>query len=281
MKILNIYNQVLSCIFFALLGLQVKLLLNDLNAETIVFFRSFFGFILMMILIFSQKKTQLFKTQNLKIHLLRSIFGTLAMYFGYSSLQYISLSEATSIGYTKVLFSSLLAIIFLKERINFHSLFLIFFGFSGVFLITLPTQETNLLGIYMSIFSAICVAGGIISISYLAKIENTLTVILYHSFISSCIFLFFFRDQINLDLKINFFYLLLLTFTALAGQYFNSESYKYGKTNKIAILSYTRIIFATFFGFIFLGENVKALAILGIIIIAMTTYFIKAKAEKS
>ena len=281
MKILDIYNQVLSCIFFALLGLQVKLLLDDLNAETIVFFRSFFGFLVMMILIYSQKKIQLFKTQNLKIHLLRSIFGTLAMYFGYSSLQYISLSEATSIGYTKVLFSSLMAIIFLKERINFHSLFLIFFGFLGVFLITLPTQETNLLGIYMSIFSAICVAGGIISISYLAKIENTLTVILYHSFISSCIFLFFFRDQINLDLKINFFYLLLLTFTALAGQYFNSESYKYGKTNKIAILSYTRIIFATFFGFIFLGENVKSFAILGIIIIAMTTYFIKAKSEKS
>ena len=62
MKILNIYNQVLSCIFFALLGLQVKLLLDDLNAETIVFFRSFFGFILMMILIFSQKKTQLFQS---------------------------------------------------------------------------------------------------------------------------------------------------------------------------------------------------------------------------
>ena len=277
MKILNIYNQVLSCIFFALLGLQVKLLLDDLNAETIVFFRSFFGFLVMMILIYSQKKIQLFKTQNLKIHLLRSIFGTLAMYFGYSSLQYISLSEATSIGYTKVLFSSLMAIIFLKERISLHSLFLIFFGFLGVFLITLPTQATNLLGIYMSIFSALCVAGGIISISYLAKIENTLTVITYHSFISSCIFLVFFKDQIDLDLKINFFYLLLLTLTALAGQYFNSESYRYGQTNKIAILSYTRIIFATFFGFIFLDENLKYLAILGIIIIAMTTYFIKAK----
>ena len=278
MKVFNIYNQVLSCIFFSLVGLQVKLILNDLNAETIVFFRSFFGFLIMMVFIFSQKKIQLFKTQNLKIHLIRSIFGTLAMYFGYSSLQYISLSEATSIGYTKVLFSSLMAIIFLKERINLHSLLLIFFGFLGVFLITLPTQTTNLLGIYMSIFSALCVAGGIISISYLAKIENTLTVILYHSFISSCIFLFLFRDQINLDLKINFFYLLSLTFTALAGQYFNSESYIYGKTNKIAILSYTRIIFATFFGYIFLGENVEYLAILGIIIIAMTTYFIKAKA---
>jgi len=277
MKVFNIYNQVLSCIFFSLLGLQVKLLLDDLNAETIVFFRSFFGFLIMLIFIFSQKKIKLFKTQNLKIHLVRSIFGTLAMYFGYSSLQYISLSEATSIGYTKVLFSSLMAVIFLKERINLHSLFLIFLGFLGVFLITLPTQATNLLGIYMSIFSALCVAGGIISISYLAKIENTLTVILYHSFISSCIFLFLFRDQINLDLKINLFYLLLLTFTALAGQYFNSESYKYSKTNKIAILGYTRIIFATFFGYIFLGENVEYFAILGIIIIAMTTYFIKAK----
>ena len=278
MKVLNIYNQVLSCIFFSLLGLQVKLLLNDLNAETIVFFRSFLGVVIMIILIFSQKKIQVFKTKNLKIHLIRSIFGTLAMYFGYSSLEYISLSEATSIGFTKVLFSSLMAIIFLKEKINFHSLFLIFCGFLGVFLITLPTQATNLLGIYMSIFSALCVAGGIISISYLAKIENTLTVILYHSLFSSCIFLFFFKDQIDFNLKINLYYLLLLTLTALAGQYFNSESYKYGKTNKIVILSYTRIIFATVFGFIFLDENVNYLAILGIIIIAITTYFIKSRA---
>ena len=40
-------------------------------------------------------------------------------------------------------------------------------------------------------------------------------------------------------------------------------------------------ILALIGGFIFLGENVKSLAILGIIIIAMTTYFIKARAEKS
>ena len=34
----------------------------------------------------------------------------------------------------------------------------------------------------MSVVSAICVAGGIISISFLAKVENTLTVMIYHSF---------------------------------------------------------------------------------------------------
>ena len=103
------------------------------------------------------------------------------MYFGYRSLNYITLSEATSIGFTKVFFTSILAFLFSK-KIKFIFIASCFSRILGVYLIALPTQTSNLQGIYMSIFSAICVAGGIISISFLAKIEDTLTVMIYHSF---------------------------------------------------------------------------------------------------
>ena len=106
----------------------------------------------------------------------------------------------------------------------------------------------------MSLFSAICVAGGIIAISFLAKIEDTLTVIIYHSLFSSIVFLFF-KNQIEFNLHGNYLPIILLTFTALAGQYFNSESYKYGETNKVVILSYSRIVFSTLLGFFFLMKK--------------------------
>ncbi len=276
MKKLSIYNQVISCAFFSLLGLQVKLLLDITNIESIVFFRSFIGLVLILIISTTLKKgIKIVKTSNIKIHILRSIFGTMAMYFGYRSLSYISLSEATSIGFTKVFFTSILAFFFLKEKLNLFSLILVFTGFFGVYLIALPTQTSNLIGLYMSIFSALCVAGGIISISFLAKLENTLTVMIYHSFFSTIVFLVFFLNKIEFNLYHNFLSIILLTITALAGQYFNSESYRYGKTNSVIILGYSRIVFSTLLGFFFLGEKISIITIFGILVIALTTYFVK------
>ena len=48
MKKFNVYNQIISCIFFSLLGFQVKLLSEQLNIETIVFFRSLIGLIIIL-----------------------------------------------------------------------------------------------------------------------------------------------------------------------------------------------------------------------------------------
>ena len=276
MKSFSINNQIISCVFFSLLGLQVKLLLAKVNIETIVFYRSLIG--LIIILIFSiilKRGIKVVKTSNIKIHILRSIFGTLAMYFGYRSLNYISLSEATSIGFTKVFFTSILAFFFLKEKLRIFSFILILIGFMGVYLIALPTQTSNLIGFYMSLFSAICVAGGIISISFLAKVEDTLTVIIYHSLFSSIVFFLFFKNQIEFNLYENYLPIILLTFTALAGQYFNSESYKYGETNKVVILSYSRIVFSTLLGFFFLDEKISYMTVSGILVIILTTYFVK------
>ena len=56
-------------------------------------------------------------------------------------------------------------------------------------LITNPDQIDSQTGLYMALFSSICVSGGIISISYLSKREETSKILFYHSVISSIIFL--------------------------------------------------------------------------------------------
>ncbi len=279
MPILKPYYQIISCFFFALLGLQIKLSLNYNDIENIVFFRSFIGSIILLIFILLSKKKifSLFNTTNIKIHICRAIFGILAMYFGYKSLLYLSLAQASTIGFSKVFFTCLISSLVFSEKINVRIIFLIFFGFFGIFLITNPEQINSEIGLYMSVFSAICVSGGIISISYLSKKEGTLSILFYHSLISTGIFFTFFFKKINFELDYNLLNYVLLTITALIGQYFNTESYKNSQTNNIVILSYSRIIFSAIFGFIFFEEQITSINLIGILVVIISSFMVQKK----
>lgn len=277
-KIIPFY-QIISCFFFALLGLQIKLQLKESSIEDIVFHRSLFGtLILLFFLIFRKGNIkEVFKTKNFNIHLIRSIFGILAMFFGYKSLIYLSLAQASTIGFTKVFFTCIISSIIFMEKIRISVFFSIIFGFLGIFLITNPDQINSKLGLYMSLFSALCVSGGIISISYLSKKDKTITILLYHSIMSTIIFFTIFNNKINLTLSDITIKYILLTFTALAGQFFNTESYKNDKTQKVVILSYSRIIFSTIFGFFFFNDKISLINLFGVFIVILTTFFVQKK----
>ena len=278
MKKYKIYSQIVSCFCFSLLGLQIKILLESLPTESIVFFRFLIGsFIVLSLLLITKKKIYLSK--NFLIHLLRSFFGVFATYFGYKTLTYITLSQATTIGFTKVFFASIFASIIFKERFLFKYFILILIGFIGVLVITGPITLQNH-GIYYGLLSAMCVSGGIISISFLVKNDSSFTVIFYHSIISTIIFFLIFHQKISFNIIDYLFPLLLLTITALVGQYFNAESYKDSRTNLIVILSYLRIIFSTALGFFFLNEEISFYTILGIVLIVISTIYVKKEIIK-
>lgn len=234
--------------------------------------------ILLIIIAFSKKRfLNLMTTKNLKIHLIRCLCGILAMYFGYKSLMYLTLAQASTIGFSKVFFTCVLSVLVFSEKLSIKTIFLIISGFFGILLITNPGQINESTGVYMSLFSAICVAGGIISISYLSKREETITILLYQSIISTVIFFIFFKNDLTLTFNFSALNYFFITLTALIGQFFNTESYKNYKTNHIVILSYTRIIFSSIFGFLFFDEKIGILGILGIVIVILTTFNIQKK----
>tara|TARA_B100001121_G_C18625643_1_gene591594 strand:- start:336 stop:1208 length:873 start_codon:yes stop_codon:yes gene_type:complete len=269
------YYQIISCFFFSLLGLQIKIISSSQNIETIVFYRSLLGIIIIIPFLFFVKNKSLFANKNLKIHFLRSLFGMSAMYFGYKALTLITLSQASTIGFTKVFFTTIFAVIFFKEKISISYIIFVLFGFTGVYLICLPDEITNYSGMYMSLFSAICVSGGIISVSYLSKKDNTFVIMFFHSLISTFGFFLIFKHDINFEISTDLFFLVLITLTALLGQFFNAESYKIGETNKIVAMSYSRIFFSTLLGYFVFDEKINFLTLIGILIIIITTFFTK------
>ena len=276
MKKNNLFFQLLSCFFFSLLGLQIKFSADHNSIETIVFYRSLIGTIVLYCLfIFYKKKLAIIANKNIKFHILRSFFGVLAMYFGYKALTLIPLSLASTIGFTKVFFASLMGWLILKEKPNFKNFSLVLLGFSGVYLITLPSTVSEIDGVILSLVSSIFVSGGIIVVSYLTKKETTMNILIFHSAISSILTFLIFFDGISLDIKGSFYSLFFLTITALIGQYFNIESYRDEKASSVILVSYTRIIFSTALGFFFFNEKVSFTALSGILIIIVTTFFVQ------
>jgi len=282
MKKNNLFFQLLSCFFFSLLGLQIKFSADHNSIETIVFYRSLIGTIILYCLfIFYKKKLTIIANINIKFHILRSFFGVLAMYFGYKALTLIPLSLASTIGFTKVFFASLMSWLILKEKPKFKNFSLVLLGFSGVYLITLPSTVSEIDGVILSLVSSIFVSGGIIVVSYLTKKETTMNILIFHSAISSILTFLIFFDGISFDIKESFYSLFFLTITALIGQYFNIESYRDEKASSVILISYTRIIFSTALGFLFFNEKVSFIALFGILIIIVTTFFVqKLKLKK-
>lgn len=276
MKKNNLFFQLLSCFFFSLLGLQIKFSADHNSIETIVFYRSLIGTIVLYCLfIFYKKKLTIIANKNIKFHILRSFFGVLAMYFGYKALTLIPLSLASTIGFTKVFFASLMSWLILKEKLKLKNFSLILLGFSGVYLITLPSTVSEIDGVILSLLSSIFVSGGIITVSYLTKKETTMNILIFHSAISSILTFLIFFDGISFDIKEGFYSLFFLTITALIGQYFNIESYRDEKASSVILISYTRIIFSTALGFFFFNEKVSFTALSGILIIIVTTFFVQ------
>ena len=283
MKKNKLLFQLTSCFLFSLLGLQIKISASHNSIETIVFYRSLIGTIILYCLFLSyKKKFVITSNKNIKFHILRSFFGVLAMYFGYKALTFIPLSLASTIGFTKVFFASLMSWFILRERLGFKNFFLVLLGFSGVYFITLPSTISEIDGIIFSLISSIFVSGGIITVSYLTKKETTMNILMFHSAISSILTFLIFFNGISFYIQESFFSLFFITLTALIAQYFNIESYRDEKAISIILVGYTRIIFSTILGFLFLEEKISFVAMFGILIIILTTFFVqKPKLKKN
>lgn len=267
-------SQILSSLFFSILGMEIKFFSNEINIESIVFYRCLFGFLVIScVILINTNRFSLLKTENFKIHFLRAIFGTGAMLFGYSALKYVPLAQATAIGFVKIFFVIILATLFLKEKLKKSNLLLAIFGFLGVYLSVNPDSLNNLYGSFLCLIASAFVAGGIISISFLSKREETLSILFYNSFLSALITLMIFNNSIKLLTLTNYYGILIICITALSGQFFNIFSYREGKTSRIVIIGYIRILFSFLLGFFILGEKLDTIQILGLLIIILTTLF--------
>ena len=182
------------------MGTFIKLAQEELNVFTTGFLRFFFGFLIIIPYIL-KTKFKVFNTLNLKIHILRSALNLPAMLLGFAALAILPLEKITAIHFVVPLLVTILAVIFLKEKIYLYRSLALIIGFLGVLIILRPGIVDISIGIYMALTSSLIWSVVIILTKKVSKDDSAITI-LSHQYLYMSLFslplVIYFWDQPNL-----------------------------------------------------------------------------------
>ena len=181
------------------MGTFIKLAQEELNVFTTGFLRFFFGFLIIIPYIL-KTKFKVFNTSNLKIHILRSALNLPAMLLGFAALAILPLEKITAIHFVVPLLVTILAVIFLKEKIYLYRSLALIIGFLGVLIILRPGIVDISIGIYMALTSSLIWSVVIVLTKKVSKDDSAITI-LSHQYLYMSLFslplVIYFWDQPN------------------------------------------------------------------------------------
>jgi len=198
---LAIFLIIISIIFGTLMGTFIKLAQEELNVFTTGFLRFFFGFLIITPYIL-KTKFKVFSTKNLKIHIVRSALNLPAMLLGFAALAMLPLEKMTAIHFIVPIIVTILAVIFLKEKIYLYRSIALVMGFLGMLIILRPGIIDISIGIYMALISSLIWSVVIILTKKVSKDDSAITI-LSHQYVYMSLFSFplviYFWEQPSLN----------------------------------------------------------------------------------
>jgi drug/metabolite transporter (DMT)-like permease len=195
-----------------------------------------------------------FKTKVLRLHVLRGSISVVAMLTGFTAVVHLPLAEVTAISFVRTLFTTILAIFFLKEVVGVRRWSSVIIGFVGVLIIVRPDLENLNAYALLAIASAFFVSSINIVMRKLSQIENPSTIMAYQSII------------VALAMSGPAIYLWVMPtwdealFIVVIGglmslmQWIFIQAFKAGEAAAIAPMEYSRLLYAGIIGIVFFAE---------------------------
>ena len=262
-----------ATMFGALMASSVKYLSDDLNPITICFYRCVLGLILLLLFII-KNNFQAIKSQNIKLQFSRSMINIVSMICWFSAISMMHFEKAAALGFTTPLFTTILAIIILKEKIRFHRTAALLVGFIGIIIIIRPGYVPLELGVALILFSAFTFSFVLIIVKKLSAIDSSQTIIFYHLLFSTPVFFvlsLFYWETINLN------QLLIFSFMGASGllsHWCLAQAFKLSDTTFVMPLQFTKLIWASLIGLFIFAEQPDILTWVGGIIIFISVIYI-------
>ncbi|HEV7334790.1 MAG TPA: DMT family transporter [Bosea sp. (in: a-proteobacteria)] len=284
--LLGISFKLLSALSFTLMSAAIKLLAARYPTGELVFFRSFFALIPLVIwLSWRSEFPSALKTSNLRGHMKRGIIGSTGMFLGFAALHLLPLSDAVAIGYAAPLILVALAALILKEKVRVYRWTAVCIGFLGVLLMLSPHMKPDAfaqglsggpaIGALLALGGAFCSAFASVEVRMLTRTEKTGAIVFYFMSLTSLLGLLTIFLGWTMPNWQEF--LLLVTIGVLGGlgQILLVQAYRYGDASLVAPFEYSTMIWATALGWFVFGEWPASAVVAGsLIVIASGIYVI-------
>lgn len=195
-----------------------------------------------------------FVSRHRKLHFIRVGVSSIAMITGFTAFVHLPLAEATTIGFARTLFTTVLAVLILHETVGLRRWSATALGFIGVVVVVQPGSDSFSLYALAAILSAFLVALLMIFLRTLSQVDKPITIMSYQAVFLTLILaapaLYFWVTPTWTELV-----LVIVAGTLMSVmQWLNIQAYKVGEAAAIAPMDYFRLFFATLIGIWFFSE---------------------------
>ncbi len=263
----------LSVCAFSLMDLIVKWS-ADYPLGQVLFFRGFFGIVFYFFIIPRERRKNFYYTERIRLHILRSLFGLIALISIFTALRNLPLATVVSISFAAPIFTTIFSIILLSEKVGAYRWAAVFIGFAGIIIIAEPGFES--LNIYYLFPIIFCLGLSYVAIA-IRQLSSTEPVWLISLNFSITITVAGITTVPFGWVMPDLFDFLILSLVGLFGGVANlwlSQSYKYSEVSLVTPLKYLALVFAIFFGFLIWGEIPSIKSILGALLVIFSSLII-------
>ena len=256
--VLGVFLKLSSVALLSCLAACVKYLGDAVPTGQIIFVRGLISMAVLAFIAWRVEGLHVLRTDRLRSHAVRSLSGTASMFCWFTALTLIPLADFTAISFTAPMFLTVLAMVFLGERIHVYRWTALGIGFVGV-LITIGPHLTlggGSLGVLVALGAAVFSALAMVALRGMSGSggEHPLTITFYLSLTTVLCSALTAAAGWPMPPGEQWFVIVVAALFGVSGQLLMTMSYRYAVSSTLAPLDYTNLLLAVSLGYYFFAE---------------------------
>ncbi|WDU58992.1 DMT family transporter [Pseudemcibacter aquimaris] len=259
--------MLLSCLLFSTMGGLIRYLsVHDIHPFMTAFVRTLFA-IIFLIPTFSKVGLRGLRTERLGLHFFRGMVSGIAVIASFYAVTVIPLAISTSYSFAAPIFATILAAIFLKERIRLPRISAVIAGFIGMLILLRPGSIPFNSGVAAALTGAFTVAIAIICIRTLSQSDKPNVVAVWSLLFTLPLSFIVALTQWSWPPVELWWAIIAVGMCAAMAQYSISKAFAQSEATAILPIDFTRLIFAALIGYFFFDETPDIYTFIGASII--------------
>lgn len=290
---LGIALKVASTLAFTVMATLIKLASNRYPVGQLVFFRSFFALLPVFVWVAWRQHAfravvDVFRTQRLGSHVIRSALGASGMFLGFGALTLLPIVDATAIGYAAPLLTVVFAALLLGEKVHVFRWSAVVVGLIGVLIMLsdyvapgMPEHERNIFGALVAVAAAVVGALAATYTRSLTRYEGAATIVVYFSALCAVAGLLALpvgwvwpRAAWSWPDPLDAAWLITAGIFGGVAQVLLTQSYRFGDASTIAPFDYTSMVWVLIASLVVFGTWPSATILVGTAIVIGAGLFV-------
>lgn len=246
-----------------------KLLPLHLPNGLVVAIRCWLAFGVLLPVLMRHGSREMITHSHISLNILRGTITCFAMLCTYYAYRNLPLAYASAIGQSGPLFTTVLAIFFLKEQVTWRHWFLILLGYSGVIIMVQPTLHSLDKPTLAALTANILAGMSIIIARTLSSTHSPIALIFYSTSVSAFIMIFIGWSHWQMPTTDQWLVLSAVGVIGVSSQYFYVRALKYAPASFVAPFEYMRLCISIPVGYIMFAEIPSPSTMAGSAVIAV------------